>query len=246
MAEQNKSKGFVALYRSIQDHWLWESGEMNDFQAWVDLLLMANHEDRKVKLSGELVIVKRGQRITSIRKLSERWNWSNTKVTRYLDLLEKDGMIERKSDTKKTVISIVNYDVYQHVGNEKTTPKRHRSDTVDTRSIHGSDTVAHKQQLKQLETINNNDKQVYGEFKNVLLTIDELEKLKTNFTDYMDRIERLSQYVASSGKKYKSHYATILNWARRDKEKMSQENTTKEVDYSAGIVNDPMKWVFED
>lgn len=61
-------------------------------------------------------------------------------------------------------------------------------------------------------------KHKYGEYKNVLLTDEELEKLKDEYPDWQDRIERLSSYVASTGKSYKSHYATIRNWARKDAE----------------------------
>lgn len=61
-------------------------------------------------------------------------------------------------------------------------------------------------------------KSQYGIFKNVLLTDDEYHKLRERYTDFADRIERLSGYIESTGKKYKSHYATILNWARRDEE----------------------------
>ena len=59
-------------------------------------------------------------------------------------------------------------------------------------------------------------KHKYGEYANVLLTDDELEKLKEAFPDWEERIERLSGYIASTGKAYKSHYATIRNWARKD------------------------------
>lgn len=62
-------------------------------------------------------------------------------------------------------------------------------------------------------------KHKYGEYNNVLLTDEELEKLKAEYPDYLDRIERLSSYVASTGKSYKSHYATIRNWARKGAEK---------------------------
>lgn len=61
-------------------------------------------------------------------------------------------------------------------------------------------------------------KNQYGIFKNVLLTDDEYHKLRERYTDFADRIERLSGYIESTGKRYKSHYATILNWARRDEE----------------------------
>lgn len=59
-------------------------------------------------------------------------------------------------------------------------------------------------------------KHKYGEYNNVLLTDDELDKLKSEYPDWAERIERLSSYVASTGKSYKSHYATIRNWARKD------------------------------
>lgn len=59
----------------------------------------------------------------------------------------------------------------------------------------------------------------YGEYQNVLLSDSDMEKLKTEFpTDWEERIERLSAYMASSGKSYKNHLATIRNWARRDRD----------------------------
>lgn len=58
----------------------------------------------------------------------------------------------------------------------------------------------------------------YGDYSNVLLSDDEMEKLKAEFpADWESRIQRLSEYMASSGKSYKNHLATIRNWARRDK-----------------------------
>ena len=54
----------------------------------------------------------------------------------------------------------------------------------------------------------------------MLLSEEELEKLKERFPyDWQDKIEHLSQYMKSKGKRYKSHYATILDWARRDAKK---------------------------
>lgn len=58
----------------------------------------------------------------------------------------------------------------------------------------------------------------HGEYQNVLLSDDDLDKLKAEFpADWDQRIQRLSEYMASSGKSYKNHLATIRNWARRDK-----------------------------
>jgi len=61
------------------------------------------------------------------------------------------------------------------------------------------------------------EKHKYGEYKNVLLSDEELSKLKEEFPDWQNRIERVSSYCASTGKSYKNYLATIRNWARKDK-----------------------------
>ena len=65
----------------------------------------------------------------------------------------------------------------------------------------------------------------YGIYKNVLLTDEDMEKLKSEFPDdWQNRIERLSEYIASSGKTYKNHLATIRVWAKKDKEREALKN----------------------
>ena len=60
-------------------------------------------------------------------------------------------------------------------------------------------------------------KHQHGEYNNVLLTAEELQKLASEYpNDYQERIEELSRYMKSTGKVYKDHLATIRNWARRD------------------------------
>lgn len=69
----------------------------------------------------------------------------------------------------------------------------------------------------------------FGEYKNVLLSDSDVQKLKTEFpTDWEERVERLSAYMASTGKSYKNHLATIRNWARRDRssKKVSRETSS--------------------
>ena len=57
----------------------------------------------------------------------------------------------------------------------------------------------------------------YGEYSNVMLSDEELEKLKNEFpSDWAERIEQVSTYCASKGKSYKNYLATIRSWARRD------------------------------
>lgn len=76
-----------------------------------------------------------------------------------------------------------------------------------------------KTKNQKLKTKNKKEiiKEKFGEFENVLLSADELQKLKSKLgAETESYIERLSSYIASSGKKYKSHYATILSWTQKD------------------------------
>lgn len=79
-----------------------------------------------------------------------------------------------------------------------------------------------------------------GEYNNVILTDPEIEKLKAECMDYLLYIDRLSSYMQSTGKKYKSHYATIKNWAIRDG-KIVKENKLTEFENEAFAINDPLK-----
>ena len=61
----------------------------------------------------------------------------------------------------------------------------------------------------------------FGQYQNVLLSDEELTKLKDEFpADWQQRIEKVSEYVASTGKHYSNYLATIRNWAKRDKSKV--------------------------
>ena len=81
------------------------------------------------------------------------------------------------------------------------------------------------------EKINKKEKPVrhkYGEYKNVLLSDKEMEKLQDEFPfDWQQRIENVSAYCASHGKTYKDYLATIRSWARKDKTNSVQDSYNK-------------------
>jgi hypothetical protein len=65
----------------------------------------------------------------------------------------------------------------------------------------------------------------YGAYNNVLLSDEDMDKLKDEFpTDWEARIERLSEYIASKGAKYKNHLATIRSWARKEQPQQKKES----------------------
>ena len=71
-------------------------------------------------------------------------------------------------------------------------------------------------------------KKKYGELQNVKLTDDEHLKLINRFGDSATEmiIFDLDMYIASKGDKYKSHYATILTWAKRKGDEYTQKQKT--------------------
>ncbi|WP_423243777.1 hypothetical protein [Clostridium perfringens] len=148
-------EGWLKLYRSIQNHWLWEDKPFSRGQAFIDLLLMANHKDNKILFNGELIELKRGSRITSLRQLSDAWGWSTTKVKKFLELLEKENMITVKSDNKKTLVTIENYGIYQDVGNAEETQEKQQNNTEVTQK-------KNKKNSKEIQKkTNKNDKERY-------------------------------------------------------------------------------------
>ena len=134
--------------------------------------MLANHDDNKFLLGNELVEVKCGSFITSIAKLCEKWGWSNTKVVKFLDVLESDGMLTRKSDTKKTLITVENYSVFQLSEDTKTTQKRRKNDT--------------KTMQKHTNNNDNNDN------NNIVIYSDdaELNKAIISFVEFRSKIKK--------------------------------------------------------
>lgn len=123
------NKGWILLHRQLLDCDIWNGDEPYDMRsAWIDLLLLCNHRDKQIIFDKKPFVVKRGQYVTSVRKLADRWNWGKDRTLRYLRLLEELKMVDRVSDTHKTVLTIEKYDVYQDVteancGTDKDTDK---------------------------------------------------------------------------------------------------------------------------
>ena len=132
--------GWIKLYRSLMYNDLWQYKPFSRGQAWVDLLLLAAHKDEEFYFNNKIFRLNKGEILTSKRKLSNRWGWSITKITRFLFELESVGMLSQKSDTKKTIIKITKYDNYQAFDGiqvtekrtQKITSKEHKSNTERT------------------------------------------------------------------------------------------------------------------
>lgn len=153
----SKEQGWVKLHRSIQDNWVWNDKPFTKGQAFIDLLLLANHSDKKVPLGNELINVEQGSFITSELKLMERWGWSKTKVRAFLKLLENDSMIVKKTDRKKTTIFIVNWGNFQNQQTTEEPQKDHEKTTKEPQK----DTNKNDKNEKNVKNNKNNGRKAF-------------------------------------------------------------------------------------
>ena len=143
-----------------------------------------------------------------------------TVITLALDLFVKYGMV----DIVDNAILINNWEKHQNVdgldkikiqNNERQRRYREKQKTLLLKEDIDKD-IDNKSKSKTVtNTLRNVTKNTYLDF--VKLTDDEYNKLKEKFSDIDNHIENLNNYLGSTGKKYKSHYHTILSWARKNK-----------------------------
>lgn len=113
--DKNKDTGWIKLYRSSFENKLYFEEPFTRYQAWIDLLLLANHKDNFFMKRGTVVKVPRGTVGYSMKELAKRWKWSINKVSRFIKILESEHIQQVKSQKNNvtTLISIVNYEKYQ-------------------------------------------------------------------------------------------------------------------------------------
>lgn len=116
-------KGFITLHRKLL-LWEWYS-HIPTKTLFIHCLLRANHE--KSNWRGNEI--KRGQFITSIKKLSEETGLSEKQVRTSLDNLISTNELGKQSSNLNTLISVLNYDIYQTKGNPNGNPKANERQT---------------------------------------------------------------------------------------------------------------------
>ncbi|EJM9162484.1 DnaD domain-containing protein [Listeria monocytogenes] len=225
------SSGWIKIYRSLQEHWIWENEKY--LKWWLDLLLLANHQDRDILINGELITIKRGQKHTSELWLSNRWNADRKQVRKFLELLKKNDMITiTKSRQKGTTYEISNYNDFQGISEEIRTTKGTTIDTTeDTTKEHQMvQRKGHKQELKNLrikelkKDINNSDlnfKDFWEQNGFGMMLPIELEKLFAWVDDFAGNREIVMKAleVTSEQGANKRNYAYVnkilKNWESR-------------------------------
>ena len=163
--------GWISLHRKILENPILNRSRVySNFEAWIWLLLKANHKDNKFMLGSELVKVKKGSMITSQKKLSRQFRWGNSKLRSFLKVLQKDEMLLLETNTQSTHITICNYESYQD------------------KQISNKPQTNHKQTANKLRTNTNNKDNNVNNVNNIITNKEYLEKYGYNmlkaFVDY--------------------------------------------------------------
>lgn len=222
--------GYISLHRKIMQNFLFkEKRQFSRFEAWIYLLMSANHSDTEVLLGNQLIKVKKGSFITSEIKLMAEFQWSKSKLRAFLILLESQSMIEKITDTKKTTLTIVKYSDYQELQtakkprkNREKTAKELRADTDNNENNYNNDNNENNASTSiniDIEV----EQQAAKSQKSIRFikpTIDEIRMLNTIANLNIDPEQFFDFYESKDwmvGKnKMKDWKAAARNWARRN------------------------------
>ena len=209
----SKSKGYIKLYRDVLTHWVYDDEIL--FRAWINLLLTANHTDNKVMFGGDLITIHSGETLTSLRKLSESWKCGLKKTRSIIDILEKEQMIIRKSvkkgTQKGTLLTIVNYGVYQVSGHTKENGEEYGEEHGE-----GTQTIMNKECLT-------NDKESEGHAPTLIDIQNYCFKKNITMSDIAQ--QRFYTWLLSDiGQHYLSCWGKRLElWVAEDKDREAKQ-----------------------
>jgi DNA replication protein DnaD len=149
-------KGWIKIHKQIKDSAVWS--DPLRLKAWIDILISANYEDKEWFANGSVVQIKRGQFVTSNRKLQEAWGCSGKTVKKVLTQFTDLKMIKVEFPNKKyTLITVVKYGDFQDVGNAE----GYTEGNTESHTEGYTEGNAEYTQLKNIKNIKN-----YKELKN--------------------------------------------------------------------------------
>jgi DNA replication protein DnaD len=201
------NNGWIKLHRRLLDNPLWLSEKFTKPQAWVDLLLLANHSESFIIVRGIKVKIKRGQVGWSEPKLADRWGWSRSKVRNFLKLLENEQQIEQQKNNVTLIISILNYNSYQEKEQQNIQQKNSRRTAEEQQKDSNKN-------VKNVKNEKNIKKEIYELYESVLKFFPEKYKPKTN-KQKLNWIDTLNKLVEVDGKDRRTIYE-VIKWARND------------------------------
>ena len=120
------SQGWICVHRKLLE-WEWFD-DHNTFRLFMYFMLKANHKDKKWKG----ILIKRGQHLTSLDAISLGSGLTKSQVRTSIKKLKSTHEIAHESNKQHTVITVINYNLYQASDTQVSTQVTHESHTSDT------------------------------------------------------------------------------------------------------------------
>ena len=206
-------KGWIKLHRKILDCEIFAGEPFSKMQAWIYLLLMANHEPKEIRFGYEKVVIERGQFHTSERKLASIWGWNFKTVRRFLWVLEAEHMITKNVSTYGSTLTIVNYDNYQVGGSTEGSTKGSTKGSAS-----GTQT-----RNKEIKNINNN-----------VFTPPTLEEITAYCRERNNNVDpkqffdyfQTGNWIDSEGKPVRNWKQKLITWEKKGRKPQPQKAKT--------------------
>lgn len=215
------NQGWVKAYRQLLD-WEWYT-DVPTFKLFLHLLLIVNREPKQWR--GQTL--SSGSVVTSISALASGSGLSDMQVRTALKHLQKTGEISKNVTNKNTVIILRNYAKYQGLENDRQQTDNNQITNKQQTDNNQITSAFYKQECKNERMREVRERasactpaKLYGEYKNVRLTDEELAKLKKQFPlDWQRLIKNLSFHIHNTHKTYYDHLAVLQKWGTEDRKK---------------------------
>ncbi len=208
---ENYKSGYIKLFRSFKNHWIWEKGrKRTKTEAFLDLLLMASHSGSKEPIGFDLIHINKGQILTSQDKLCKSWLWDRGAVRSFLKMLEKDGILSQQATSKYTVITICNYASYQDLQPSKKQNQANRTPTTQQQdNTYNNVKVIKEGKIKELlaqsaDFLDKYGKSMIDNFMNYWTESDGKGKMRFEGEKYFEVGKRLATWYRNENKKVKN------------------------------------------
>lgn len=182
--------GWIKLHRKLLDSPIFQNEKL--FKVFAYCLMKASHKEHTQLVGRRVVHLQKGQFVFGRKRASEELRLKESTVRDYVKLLEKLGTIDIKSDNKFSVITVVNWAIYQNdeeisdsKNDKKSTTNQHQMDNKST---------SNQQQINTNKNVKNveNDKNVKNE-KNVVVGDD----FATIYNLYQENIEQIPSPITT-------------------------------------------------
>jgi hypothetical protein len=144
--------GAINITRSLMSHPAFKPEDLTEREAWIWLLMQARYKPEERRLDRFTASLERGQLMASVRYLAECWgpkSWSKSRVARFLDMLKKRDMVDIKSGTGVSIITICKYDDFQNTPNHNGTVAGHEAGRL--RDSSGTNIIKEIKEIKDKE-----------------------------------------------------------------------------------------------